>query len=96
MNNYELYLKFIEIASQNPFDAYTQLKVLNKEYKQSEFYKANKMSIDKAYKMFLNMLPGQLYFKISSLTDVDKWAAKITEAINGIDEEDKKKQKQKK
>ena len=77
----------MEIASHNPFDAYTQLKAFRKQYKQSEFYKANKISLQSAYKMFLTMLPGQLYSKIDNFTDVEKWAAKITAVINGIDED---------
>ena len=77
----------MEIASYNPFDAYTQLKAFRKEYKKSEFYKANKLSLQSAYKMFLTMLPSQLYFKISEFTDVEKWSAKLTAVINGIDED---------
>lgn len=87
MNNHDLYLKFIEIASYNPFDAYAQLKAFNKDYKKSDFYKASKMPIHKAYKLFLEMLPSQLYFKISTFTDVESLAAKLTDVINGIDEE---------
>ena len=86
MDNRELYLKFIEVASYNPFDAYVQLKAYNKEYKKSDFYKQTKMPLLKAYKMFLTMLPSQLYFKLSELTDTEMLAAKITSLIDSIDE----------
>ena len=87
MTNYELYLEFIKIASSNPFDAYMQLKELNKKYKKSQFYKATKMRINKAYQMFLQMSPVQLVEKIKDFANVETWSDKITELINGIDEE---------
>lgn len=87
MNNYDLYLKFIEIASYNPFDAYVELKKFKKEYKKSEFYKETGLRIDKAYKMFLGAIPGQLLAKIKEFTDVESLAAKLTDVINNIDED---------
>ena len=32
MNNYDLYLKFVEIAAMNSFDGYIALKQFKKEY----------------------------------------------------------------
>jgi hypothetical protein len=87
MNNYDLYLKFIEIAAMNSFDSYIALKQFKKEYKKSEFYKQTHMPISVAYKMFLQQLPGQLFFKLQELTDVHSWAAKLTEVLNNIDED---------
>jgi hypothetical protein len=87
MTNYELNLEFIKIASKNPFDAYLDLKKMNKIYKQSEFYKETKMSIDKAYKLFLSMSPAQLVAKLQEFTDIELLSAKLTDVLNGIDEE---------
>ena len=87
MNNYDLYLKFIDIASHNTFDAYIALKEFKKEYKKSEFYKKTHMPISCAYKMFLQQLPGKLFFKLQELTDIESLSTKLTEVINGIDED---------
>ena len=87
MTNYELYLKFVEIASNNTFDAYIKLKQLKKEYKKSEFYKATKMPLFAAYKMFLQNFATTSLLKIKDLTDTDTIAAKITDIINSIDED---------
>jgi hypothetical protein len=87
MNNSELYLKFIEIASYNPFDAYIKLKEFKKEYKKSEFYKATRMSWRRAYKLFLQMMPSQLLAKLKEFTDVDMLATKLTDLINSVDED---------
>ena len=87
MNNYDLYLKFIEISSLNPFDAYIQLKDLQKTYKKSEFYKQTKLSIKKAYALFLKMIPVQLVVKLHELTDTDRLGIKISDLLNSIDED---------
>ena len=87
MNNYDLYLKFIEISSLNPFDAYIQLKDLQKAYKKSEFYKQTKLSIKKAYSLFLKMMPVQLVAKLHELTDIDRLGIKISDLLNSIDED---------
>jgi hypothetical protein len=87
MNNHDLYLKFIEIASYNPFDAYVELKKFKKDYKKSEFYKETRLRIDKAYKMFLGAMPGQLLAKIKEFTDTESLVTKIEDLINGIDED---------
>lgn len=87
MNNYDLYLKFIEISSLNPFDAYIQLKDLQKTYKKSEFYKQTKFSIKKAYALFLKMMPVQLVAKLHELTDTDRLGIKISDLLNSIDED---------
>ena len=87
MDNRELYLKFIEIASYNPFDAYIELKAFKKQYKKSQFYKKTWMPIQSAYKMFLQMMPHQVLAKIKDLTDIESLTTKIEEVINGIDED---------
>ena len=87
MSNQELYLKFIEIASLNPFDAYLQLKAFNKTYKKSTFYKQTKISINKAYKLFLNMTPVKLIATLQDLTDADRLGLKISDVLNSIDED---------
>lgn len=87
MNNYELYLKFIEIASYNTFDAYCKLKEFKKEYKHSEFYRQTKMSLKQAYQMFSGSIFNQLYFKIKDLTDVSTWAIKLNQLMDEIDED---------
>lgn len=87
MNNHDLYLKFIEIASYNPFDAYCQLRAFKKEYKKSDFYKTTRMPIDKAYEYVSKTIFVQLYMKLQEITDVDSWVAKINRFIDDLDED---------
>lgn len=87
MNNYDLYFKFVTISSLNPFDAYLELKNFKKEYKQTDFYKKTKMSINRAYKMFLTTVPIQLAAKITELTDVSTLSTKISDVLNSVDED---------
>lgn len=54
MNNQQLYERFSLISKQaNSLDIACELKKINKEYKKSSFYKQTRLSIDKAYKIFL-------------------------------------------
>jgi hypothetical protein len=87
MNNQELYLKFIEIASCNPFDAYCKLKDFKKEYKKSDFYKATHLPLNKAYEYASKTIFVQLYTKIQEITDVSSWVAKINYFIEDLDED---------
>ena len=87
MNNYDLYLKFMEIASYNIFDSYTKLKEFKKEYKQSDFYKATRMSLKKAYKLFSQTLFTQLYFKLKELTNPTTWSEKLNQLMEDINED---------
>lgn len=85
MNNQELYLKFIEIASCNPFDAYCKLKDFKKEYKKSDFYKATHMPLNKAYEYASKTIFVQLYTKLQEITDVSSWVDKINDFIEDLD-----------
>ena len=87
MNNCDLYLKFIEISSLNPLDAYIALKDLQKDYKKSEFYKKTKLSLKKTYAMFLRTVPVQLAAKLIDFVDTDKLGMKISDLLNSIDED---------
>ena len=87
MTNYELYMKFVEISSQNPFDTYLTLKSFNKDYKQTEFYKTTKLSLKKAYQIFLKAVPMQAIVRLIELTNVDNLALKISDLLNSIDED---------
>lgn len=87
MNNKELFERFSAIAQNNPFDAVVELKHFRKEYKQSEFFKATKMPLCKAYKMFTETLGLKLYFTVSKLLNVSALSDKVSEFLMGIDEE---------
>ena len=87
MTNYELYLKFIEIASHNPLDAYLELKNLRAEYKKSDFYKSTKLPLQTAYKLCVQGSLTQIAAKLSTFGDVDAISRRITDVINGIDED---------
>ena len=86
MNNHELYLKFIEIASHNPFDAYCKLKELKKEYKKSDFYKTTHMPLYKAYEYANKHFFIQVYFKIQEVMDINSWSSKINSFLDDLDE----------
>lgn len=85
MNNRELYLKFIEIASCNPFDAYCRLKDFKKEYKKSDFYKATHLPLNKAYEYASKTIFVQLYTKLQEITDVSSWVDKINYFVEDLD-----------
>lgn len=85
MNNQELYLKFIEIASCNPFDAYCKLKDFKKEYKKSDFYKTTHLPLNKAYEYASKTIFVQLYTKLQEITDVSSWVEKINDFIEDLD-----------
>jgi hypothetical protein len=87
MNNYELYLKFIEIASDNPFDAYCKLKAFKKEYKKSDFYKMTHLPLHKAYEYVSKIIFMQSYIKLQEITNVGSWADKINYLIEELDED---------
>lgn len=87
MGNYDLYLKFIEIAAHNPFDAYCQLKDLNKTYKKSDFYKRTHMPIKRAYEFAMQSMFTQLYFTLRELTNVSSWVAKFSAFVDDLDED---------
>lgn len=87
MNNYELHLKFMEIAAYNIFDSYSKLKEFKKEYKQSDFYKSTHMPIQKAYKLFNQTLFTQLYFKLKELIDPTLWSYKLNQVMEDIDDD---------
>jgi hypothetical protein len=87
MNNYELYLKLIEIASYNPLDGYCMLRNFDKEYKRSDLYKTTKMSLQNAYSYVLSSMWTQLYFKLQEVTDITSWVAKFNNFIDDLDED---------
>ena len=86
MTNQELYNTLLEIMYKNPLDAYCALKQLRKDYKRSEFYKATKLPLNKAYELVCSSLAIQLHNKLRELTDVEQWVAKLESFIDDLDE----------
>lgn len=87
MNNIELYDKFYKISLLNVFDAVIELKKFKKEYKKSDFYKATKISLLKAYDIFNKSILNELSSLIRELSDSSRLSSKLTEVLNDIDSE---------
>lgn len=87
MNNTELYDKFYRISLLNVFDAVIELKKFKKEYKKSDFYKATKISLLKAYDIFNKSILNELSSLIRELSDSSRLSSKLTEVLNDIDSE---------
>lgn len=87
MNNIELYDKFYKISLLNVFDAVIELKKFKKEYKKSDFYKATKISLLKAYDIFNKSVLNELSSLIRELSDSSRLSSKLTEVLNDIDSE---------
>lgn len=85
MNNIELYTRFTSIATKNCFDQFEELKKLKKQYKASDFYKATKMPLRKAYQMYLQSLGLSVAGKLNTIMDKDY----IVEYMNVLFEEGK-------
>lgn len=88
MTNFELQLEFEKIFKlSNCFDAYIQLKQLNKLYKKSEFYKQTRLSIKRAYNLFIQDKIKQIITFLHLIRNPEQVGDLITEYIDNIDSE---------
>ena len=71
MNNIELYGRFSAIERKNCFDQVQDLRKFAKEYKMSDFYKATKMPLKKAYSLFLTSTGSSVAAKLDVIMDKD-------------------------
>ena len=88
MNNIDLMNMFEEILQvSNGFDRVIELKNREKEYKKSTFYKKTRMSIDKAYAIFLRESAINMVKRIRDLMNPEYLGIYLTETLEGISPE---------
>ena len=85
MNNKELFERFSQITQNNPFDTAMELKNLRKEYRKSDFYKATRMPLHKAYKMYVETSMVRIFSEICSFLNLDTLKQKANNFLLGID-----------